>query len=117
MGAALMDKQDLRIKADALRWYHRIDLGHGVTTQGVDNSPERLARVRLPTDLSGRSVLDIGAWDGFFSFEAERRGASRVVAAIITPGTERAGGPGKARPGSNLPATCSAHESRILTLT
>jgi tRNA (mo5U34)-methyltransferase len=26
-------------------------------------------------------VLDIGAWDGFFSFECERRGASRVVAA------------------------------------
>jgi tRNA (mo5U34)-methyltransferase len=26
-------------------------------------------------------VLDIGAWDGFFSFEAERRGASRVLAA------------------------------------
>ena len=29
----------------------------------------------------GLSVLDIGAWDGFFSFECERRGASRVVAA------------------------------------
>ena len=27
------------------------------------------------------TVLDIGAWDGFFSFECERRGASRVVAA------------------------------------
>jgi tRNA (mo5U34)-methyltransferase len=26
-------------------------------------------------------VLDVGAWDGFFSFEAERRGAQRVVAA------------------------------------
>jgi tRNA (mo5U34)-methyltransferase len=26
-------------------------------------------------------VLDIGAWDGYFSFECERRGASRVVAA------------------------------------
>ena len=26
-------------------------------------------------------MLDIGAWDGFFSFEAERRGAARVVAA------------------------------------
>jgi tRNA (mo5U34)-methyltransferase len=25
-------------------------------------------------------VLDIGAWDGFFSFEAERRGAKRVLA-------------------------------------
>ena len=77
----LMDKEDLRMRADALRWYHRIDLGQGVTTRGVDNSPERLARAHLPADLSGRSVLDIGAWDGFFSFEAERRGASRVVAA------------------------------------
>ena len=79
--ATLMDKQDLRMKADALRWYHRIDLGQGVITRGVDNSPERLAQAQLPRDLSGRSVLDIGAWDGFFSFEAERRGAARVVAA------------------------------------
>lgn len=29
--------------------------------------------------LEGKSVLDIGAWDGFFSFEAERRGAARVL--------------------------------------
>jgi tRNA (mo5U34)-methyltransferase len=34
----------------------------------------------MPADLSGKAVLDIGAWDGFFSFEAERRGASRVLA-------------------------------------
>jgi tRNA (mo5U34)-methyltransferase len=33
-----------------------------------------------PDRLTGQSVLDIGAWDGAFSFEAERRGASRVVA-------------------------------------
>ena len=32
-------------------------------------------------DLTGRSVLDIGAYDGFYSFESERRGAERVVAA------------------------------------
>jgi tRNA (mo5U34)-methyltransferase len=75
-----LNKQDLQTKADALRWYHSIDLGQGVVTRGVDNSPERLARLRLPSDLSNRSVLDIGAWDGFFSFEAERRGASRVLA-------------------------------------
>jgi tRNA (mo5U34)-methyltransferase len=75
-----MNKQDLQSKADALRWYHTIDLGQGVVTRGVDNSPERLARLRLPSDFSDRSVLDIGAWDGFFSFEAERRHAARVVA-------------------------------------
>jgi tRNA (mo5U34)-methyltransferase len=75
-----MDRQNLLRKAESLRWYHTIDLGQGVVTRGVDNSPQRLAQVRLPSDLSGLSVLDIGAWDGFFSFEAERRHASRVVA-------------------------------------
>jgi tRNA (mo5U34)-methyltransferase len=34
----------------------------------------------LPEDLTGKSVLDVGAWDGFFSFECERRGAARVLA-------------------------------------
>jgi len=31
-------------------------------------------------DLHGRSVLDIGAWNGLFSFEAKRRGAAHVLA-------------------------------------
>ena len=75
-----MLRDDLQSKVDALRWYHTIDLGHGVVTKGVDNSVERLEQMALPSDLSGRSVLDIGAWDGFFSFEAERRQAARVVA-------------------------------------
>ena len=75
-----MERDELQKRADALRWYHTIDLGQGVVTRGVDNTPERLPRVHLPEDLSGKTVLDIGAWDGFFSFEAERRRASRVVA-------------------------------------
>jgi len=33
-----------------------------------------------PERFAGRSVLDVGAFDGFYSFLAERRGASRVVA-------------------------------------
>ena len=76
-----MTKDELQARAEALRWYHTIDLGHGVVTRGADNTLERLARIHLPESLAGRSVLDIGAWDGFFSFEAERRGAARVVAA------------------------------------
>jgi tRNA (mo5U34)-methyltransferase len=73
-------RTDLAARAAALRWYHSIDLGDGVVTKGVDDTPIRLARLDLPQSLAGRTVLDIGAWDGFFSFEAERRGASRVVA-------------------------------------
>ncbi len=68
----------LREKVAGISWYHSIDLGGGVVTPGnpVDG---RMRRDLLP-DLGGRTVLDIGAWDGFWSFEAERRGASRVVA-------------------------------------
>jgi tRNA (mo5U34)-methyltransferase len=73
--------QDLKSRAAAIRWYHTIDLGGGVVTHGIDDTPQRLARVRLPASLHGLTVLDIGAWDGFFSFECERRGAARVVAA------------------------------------
>ena len=70
---------DLRARVERHRWYHTIDLGHGVVTKGVDDSAVRLARLRMPP-LAGKTVLDIGAWDGFFSFEAERRGAARVLA-------------------------------------
>jgi tRNA (mo5U34)-methyltransferase len=64
------------------RWWHSIDLGDGVRTSGRKSAEllqSELAAIDLP-DLEGRSVLDIGAWDGFYSFEAERRGARRVVA-------------------------------------
>jgi tRNA (mo5U34)-methyltransferase len=63
-------------------WWHSIDLGHGVVTPGhktPDCHRQELEILRLP-NLCGKSVLDVGAWDGFYSFEAERRGASRVVA-------------------------------------
>jgi tRNA (mo5U34)-methyltransferase len=70
----------LRAEVERIRWFHTIDLGDGVVTPGEDDTPAKLATIGLPADLSGRTVLDVGAWDGFFSFEAERRGARRVVA-------------------------------------
>ncbi|HEY1302370.1 MAG TPA: DUF1698 domain-containing protein [Vicinamibacterales bacterium] len=75
-----MSVADVRSRVDAIRWYHSIDLGHGLVTPGVDDTPIRLARLELPASFAGLTVLDIGAWDGFFSFEAERRGAARVLA-------------------------------------
>ena len=63
-------------------WWHSINLREGVVTKG-ELSREDLARhfeSLRPPDLKNKSVLDIGAWDGFYSFEAEKRGARRVVA-------------------------------------
>ncbi len=68
---------ELQAQADALGWYHTIDLGNGVVTKGI--SVQETSAAVLP-DVQGRSVLDIGAWDGKFSFLAEQRGADRVVA-------------------------------------
>jgi tRNA (mo5U34)-methyltransferase len=75
----LIDPVHLQAEADSFAWYHSIDLGNGVTTKGQSVMAEMVTEDLLP-DFRDRSVLDIGAWDGYYSFLAERRGAARVVA-------------------------------------
>ena len=72
--------KELQNEVSRIRWYHRIDLGNGIVTPGCTNTQRRLKKLGLPEKLKGQTVLDIGAWDGLYSFEAERRGASRVLA-------------------------------------
>jgi tRNA (mo5U34)-methyltransferase len=75
-----MDRAELQKAVDAIRWVHRIDLGQGVITPGEWDTRQILERLRFPSDLSGQTVLDVGCWDGFYSFTAEQRGAHRVLA-------------------------------------
>jgi SAM-dependent methyltransferase len=42
-------------------------------------SINKLAAMRLPPDLRGKSVIDVGCSEGFFSRECARRGAEHVV--------------------------------------
>jgi tRNA (mo5U34)-methyltransferase len=73
-----LNPAELQARVAAIPWYHSIALGNGIVTPGVvalDAIPKEL----LP-DCSGRSVLDIGAWDGANAFRAEQAGAARVVA-------------------------------------
>jgi tRNA (mo5U34)-methyltransferase len=81
--AASSPADSLHARIGAINWCHPLELN------GVQTRPEwyvrrrftrRLKFLQLPEDLTGKSVLDVGAWDGFFSFECERRGASRVLA-------------------------------------
>jgi tRNA (mo5U34)-methyltransferase len=77
---------DLQARIKALGpWFHNMDLG------GVWTAPDhflgdypgakfRRFAQRLPAELSGKSVLDIGCNAGFYSIEMKRRGASRVLA-------------------------------------
>ncbi len=73
----MISPSELQTEADAFGWYHTIDLGNGVVTKGI--SVQETSAAVIP-DVAGKSVLDIGAWDGKFSFLAEQKGASRVVA-------------------------------------
>jgi tRNA (mo5U34)-methyltransferase len=67
------------------KWFHNLDL------KGVPTAPDHYLgdypRVKwsrfshaLPSDLRGKSVLDIGCNGGFYSMEMKSRGAARVVA-------------------------------------
>ena len=61
-----------------LAWYHRIVLPDGTVTPGW--APIDPAAYPLPENLDGLRVLDVGAWDGYWTFECVQRGASAVVA-------------------------------------
>lgn len=79
-----MSAETIRDKVAAVSmWWHSIDVGHGMVTPGRI-SPEvhrtLVEKLGLSLDLSGKTALDIGAWDGYYSFEMEKRKASRVVA-------------------------------------
>lgn len=73
---------NLQEQVNSLRWHHQIDFGNGVLSPG--NTPLRVlqaqADIYFSDIIEGKSFLDIGCWDGFNSFEAHRRGASRVLA-------------------------------------
>jgi tRNA (mo5U34)-methyltransferase len=71
-------------------WFLQIDLGNGLVTPGWSNPrTDKLPYFGLPDDMSGMRVLDIGCAEGFFSFEAEYRGAREVVAIDAFPDSIR----------------------------
>jgi tRNA (mo5U34)-methyltransferase len=81
----MSNQDDLRKRVHELRgrFHSPLDFGDGIVTRPWHvqrRFRRRLRLLRIPDDLSGKTVLDIGAWDGYFSFEFERRGAKRVLA-------------------------------------
>jgi tRNA (mo5U34)-methyltransferase len=61
------------------RWYHTMELLPGTVTPGWFDLRPILDRMPWP-DVAGKRCLDVGPYDGFLSFELERRGAREVVA-------------------------------------
>ena len=69
---------------DQINWFHHYDeRTFGFSTKGKKGIPNREEADKWlfhPELFMGKSVLDVGAWDGYFSFFAEKLGAKRVLA-------------------------------------
>lgn len=87
----MFTKETLIEKVSNENWFHSIELPYRdpigriktLTTPGiVDHCTAELASKRfgIPEDLTGKDVIDIGAYDGYFSFLAAKRGAQSVLA-------------------------------------
>lgn len=82
-----MALKQVQEQIDGILWYHEFDFGEGLHARS--STPDVAAHRRIwalisrqfdQLDWRGKSVLDIGCWDGYWSFEAERRGAASVLA-------------------------------------
>jgi len=72
-------------------WHSPFDLGNGIVTKHARAAKRFARRLRLfhiPNDLTGKRVLDVGTWDGFFAFELERRGANVLAIDIWGDGDD-----------------------------
>jgi 2-polyprenyl-3-methyl-5-hydroxy-6-metoxy-1,4-benzoquinol methylase len=64
-------------------WFHSFELSDGTLVQGgktLDVLRAEFNAVFAPLALDGQTMLDVGAWNGAFSFEAKRLGAAHVLA-------------------------------------
>jgi len=83
LGTASASEAAAFIASAGFVWHQRFELAPGVWTPGVSSVNFLLDTAGVPADLTGLSVLDVGTTNGGCAFEAERRGARRVVAADI----------------------------------
>ena len=73
---------------DALKWFHDFDFPGGLKARSADREHAVFHRIHWQVmsewlkavDFRDKTALDVGCWDGYFSFLAEELGARRVLA-------------------------------------
>jgi tRNA (mo5U34)-methyltransferase len=63
-------------------WFHSIPFPDGHMTAGnksMAQQQDELIRWQFPADLTGKTMIDIGCADGFYSIVGRQRGAKRVL--------------------------------------
>jgi len=82
-----MDVRQLQARIDRIAWYHDFDFGNGLSAKSRTADADQHRRTwrfiehQLDAiDFHDKTILDVGCWDGYWSFYAERRGARSVLA-------------------------------------
>jgi tRNA (mo5U34)-methyltransferase len=82
-----LTKSEIQQHIDRIHWYHEFDFGNGLRAEvKTPDAQSHRALWRFieseldKIDFAQKTVLDIGCWDGYWSFYAERRGAARILA-------------------------------------
>jgi tRNA (mo5U34)-methyltransferase len=70
-------------EVNQIEWYHSIPLAPGIVTPGQFDHNAETHRYPVPQSLAGKRVLEIAAYDGFWSFLMEKRGAAESFAIDI----------------------------------
>lgn len=76
-------RETLLARARELDWYHTLRLDDSFTTQGLFALERYVPFFLMPESLAGLDCLEIGAGNGYWSFQMERRGAASVTATDI----------------------------------
>lgn len=82
-----MDRAAIDAKLRSVSWFHAFEVLPGIVSPGhirVDGR-DHLDSLEIPRDLTGKTALDIGAWDGYVAFELARRGARTTAFDIQDP--------------------------------
>jgi len=76
-----ISESKIKTMIQSIPWYHYFKFGN------VETPPSRTSinfqmwtAQGIPLDLAGKSILDVGTNNGFYSFLCEHRGATRVLA-------------------------------------
>jgi tRNA (mo5U34)-methyltransferase len=78
---------DVQAEIDRISWYHEFEFPGGLKARSAtpDVAGHRtiwqfIERQLEAIEFPGKTVLDVGCWDGYWSFYAERRGALSILA-------------------------------------
>ncbi|MGK7886934.1 MAG: class I SAM-dependent methyltransferase [Crocosphaera sp.] len=81
-----LSKEEIINLLNSKPWFHKFEIVKGIHTPGTCQiNPDGWVRERFPEDITNQKFLEIGTWDGPYSFALEKKGAMVEATDIQDP--------------------------------